>query len=307
MTATDGRVAIVTGAVSGIGEELSRGLVAKGWRIAGLDLEAQSPAADELSKELGEHFIFIATDVSRYTEVAGAFSKTFGKWGRIDAFCSNAGFIDKSSIYLLNSRGSKELPPEPDLASTDVMYKGLVYGTQLAVHFMRQNPTPGGFIVATSSICGLYPMASLPEYSGAKAAIIGFVRATAPLLKLVSAVPGLQEALEDNNEQRDNITINAICPGVVPTRNIPQFMRDMFGSESLTPKSTILAGYLKFFDDPSLNGKIIEASRDQLLFQEMPPYADGDYSKRSSTVFDPLFEMVHGQPSQLEDIVKPLA
>lgn len=99
------------------------------------------------------------------------------------------------------------------------MYKGLIYGTQLAVHFMRQNPTPGGCIVATSSICGLYPMASLPEYSGAKAAasalsvrlqyirpsnilcqIIGFVRATAPLLKLVSVIhksvrdPGVDDA-----------------------------------------------------------------------------------------------------------------
>ena len=75
---------------------------------------------------------------------------------------------------------------------------------------------------------------------------------------------------------------------------------------SLTPRSIVLAGYLKFLDDPSLNGQIIEASRDQLLFQQMPPYADGEYSKRASTVFDPLFEMVHGQPSKLHDIVKPL-
>ncbi|ETI20464.1 hypothetical protein G647_08500 [Cladophialophora carrionii CBS 160.54] len=289
MTATEGRVAIITGAASGIGEELSRGLVAKGWKVTGLDLAVQGPAADELSKELGEAFLFIACDVSKYDELATSFSKTFQKWGRIDAFCSNAGFVDKSSVYLLNSRGSTEIPPEPDLASTDVMFKGLIYGTQLAVHFMRQNPTPGGHIVATSSIAGLYPMASLPEYSGAKAA----------------ASPTLQMAKADT-EQRDNITINAICPGVVPTRNIPQFMRDTFGVDSLTPRSTILAGYLKFLDDPSLNGKIIEASRDQLLFQEKPPYADGDYSKRSSTVFDPLFEMVHGQPSGLEDIVRPL-
>jgi hypothetical protein len=43
------------------------------------------------------------------------------------------------------------------------MYKGLVYGTHLSVHFMRRNPTPGGFIVTTSSIAGIHPMASLPE------------------------------------------------------------------------------------------------------------------------------------------------
>jgi NAD(P)-dependent dehydrogenase (short-subunit alcohol dehydrogenase family) len=106
MSATEGRVAIVTGAVSGIGEELSRGLVGKGWKVAGLDLAAQSSAADELSKELGEAFLFSPCDVSKYDELASAFSKTFEKWGRIDAFCSNAGFVDKSSVYLLNSRGS---------------------------------------------------------------------------------------------------------------------------------------------------------------------------------------------------------
>ena len=50
----------------------------------------------------------------------------------------------------------------------------------------------------------------------------------------------------------------------------------------------------------------MEASRDQLLPTHQPPYADGNFSKRASTVFDPLFEMIHGQPSGLEDIVKPL-
>jgi hypothetical protein len=157
--------------------------------------------------------------------------------------------------------------------------------------------------------------------------IIGFVRATAPVLKLVSHTRS--DALDTivTVAQRDNITINAICPCVVPTRNIPQFMRDVFGEKrcvlvrkalstghgvlirysSLTPTSTILAGYLKFLNDASLNGEIAEASRDQILLQPRPPYMDGDYTKRASTVFDPLFEMIHGQPSQLEDIVRPLS
>lgn len=58
-------------------------------------------------------------------------------------------------------------------------------------------------------------------------------------------------------------------------------------------------------DDPSLNGQILEASRDQLLFQHKPPYADGEYSKRASTVFDGLFAVVHGELSGLPDIVRP--
>ncbi len=69
----EGRVAIVTGAVSGIGEELSRGLVAKGWKVAGLDLAVEHSAAYELSRELGEAFCFIPTDVSKYDQLATAF------------------------------------------------------------------------------------------------------------------------------------------------------------------------------------------------------------------------------------------
>jgi NAD(P)-dependent dehydrogenase (short-subunit alcohol dehydrogenase family) len=50
------------------------------------------------------------------------------------------------------------IPPAPNLLCTDVDYKGVVYGTQLAIHFMRKNPMPGGKIVATASAADLYLM-----------------------------------------------------------------------------------------------------------------------------------------------------
>lgn len=77
------------------------------------------------------------------------------------------------------------IPPKPDLSTTDVDYKGVVYGTQLAVHFMRKNPTPGGKISCTASVAALYPHESYPEYDGAKAAVMNFVRATSRVLKIV--------------------------------------------------------------------------------------------------------------------------
>lgn len=63
------------------------------------------------------------------------------------------------------------IPPKPNLICTDVDYKGVVYGTQLAIHFMRKNRTPGGSIVATASIAAVHPHESYPEYDGAKAAV----------------------------------------------------------------------------------------------------------------------------------------
>ena len=75
------------------------------------------------------------------------------------------------------------IPPAPDLSTTDVDFKGVVYGTQLAIHFMRKNSTPGGKIVATASVAGIVPHETYPEYDGAKAAVVNFVRATARILK----------------------------------------------------------------------------------------------------------------------------
>ena len=63
------------------------------------------------------------------------------------------------------------IPPKPDINSTETCWHGLLYGTQLAVHFMRQNPTPGGCIVATGSSVGIHPIEAMPEYCGAKAAV----------------------------------------------------------------------------------------------------------------------------------------
>jgi NAD(P)-dependent dehydrogenase (short-subunit alcohol dehydrogenase family) len=70
-----------------------------------------------------------------------------------------------------------------------VDYKGVVYGTQLAIHFMRKNPIPGGEIIATASAEGIYPHESYPEYNGAETAVINFARGVAPVLKLVSKMP----------------------------------------------------------------------------------------------------------------------
>lgn len=133
---------------------------------------------------------------------------------RIDALCANAGIIDQSSIFILSHRDSTTIPPAPSTKCTDVDYKGLIYGTQLAVHFMRQNKQPGGVIIATSSIAGVHPLSSFPEYSGAKAAVLNLVRSAAPVLKL-----------------RENIWINCILPGIVPTKVIPSEMIAGAGDE----------------------------------------------------------------------------
>jgi len=108
----------------------------------------------------------------------------------------------------------ERIPPKPDLLCTDVDYKGVIYGTQLAIHFFRKNRVPGGKIIATASAAAVVPHETYPEYDGAKAAVVNFVRATARILKDVSLDRGSSwQSPDADKSEKENITINTVCPG----------------------------------------------------------------------------------------------
>ncbi|KAJ4374074.1 hypothetical protein N0V83_002813 [Neocucurbitaria cava] len=178
MASSSSQVAIVTGGNSGMGMGLVRKLVEKGWKVAVADINENKTFADELGGASSFHKCNVA-DYDR----SEMFQQVWDKYGRIDALCANAGIVDKSSIFIFEYRNSDKIPPKPDLLTTDVDYKGVVYGTQLAIHFMRKNQTPGGKIIATASVAAVVPHEAYPEYAGAKAAVVNFVRATARILK----------------------------------------------------------------------------------------------------------------------------
>ncbi|KAH7162192.1 15-hydroxyprostaglandin dehydrogenase [Dactylonectria estremocensis] len=282
---TQTRVAIVTGASSGMGEALSEDLAKRGWKVAMADIRPNA----ELASKLGDSASFHTCDVADYDSQARCFQEVWDKYGRIDALCANAGIVDKSSIYILNHRDSDQIPPKPNLLCTDVDYKGVVYGTQLAIHFMRKNATPGGSIVATASIAAVHPHETYPEYDGAKAAVYNFVRATSRVLKI-----------------KENIRINCVLPGIVATKIIPPEMVAAVSPEwqvCMTPINTIVSAYNKCLEDNSLSGEAIECSVDKLLPVPRPEYQNGRVSKRAVTVWDPLFKMYHSELSQLPDAI----
>lgn len=152
-----------------MGTELARDMIKQGWNVGCLDIN--EAAGRPLAEELGEDAIFVKCDVASYDEQARAFTEIWNKWGRLDALLLNAGIADRSSHYILTHRESKEIPPAPDCSATMVDFFGVVYGTRLATHFMRQNSIPGGQIIATASVVALHPHSSFPEMSAAKAAV----------------------------------------------------------------------------------------------------------------------------------------
>ncbi|KAL4963156.1 NAD(P)-binding protein [Aspergillus stella-maris] len=265
------KVAIVTGAASGMGAALAAHLVQNNYLVALADINTTTGQA--LASSLGSNATFYEMDVTSYESQVSIFSAVWEKYGRIDAFLAHAGYSDRSSIYLLRERGKdvQEAPPRPELKSLEACYSGFLYGVQLAVHFMRGNENEsgkgGGCIVATSSIASIHPHATFPEYCGAKAAINHFVRAAAPVFKI-----------------KDNITLNAILPGIVATGAVPQASIDATKAEHLTPIQTIVDAYMMCLNDGNINGELIECSTDKIIFLPRPEFANGEATKRACTV-----------------------
>ncbi|KAK5128262.1 hypothetical protein LTR85_002929 [Meristemomyces frigidus] len=291
----DGRVAIVTGATSnrwksGMGIDITKHLHSKGWKVA--IVGRRKPAGEAVVKEIDDerNARFFPANVDVYASQAAMFKAVWDAWGRIDLLCANAGIVDKSSLYLYGWRNKSvdDVPPEPDLQCTDVDYKGVIYGTQLATHFMRHNsPNSGGKIIVNASIGGVFPHRTYPEYCGAKAAVIQFVRGVAPLLKA-----------------KENIFINVVLPGAVATPIVPPEMMAAVTPECITPISTIIAAHDHFIDDKTgAAGQALEGSADKLVYYDTPAYGNGYKTKRAVTVWEPLFKMMHGEESGLPDAI----
>ncbi|KAL1900980.1 hypothetical protein Sste5346_002043 [Sporothrix stenoceras] len=272
-------VALITGASSGMGAGFTRDLVQKGWNVAMVDLKA-SP---DVQADVGDAATFYTGDVSDYDSQAKCFQAAWDTYGRLDLVCLNAGIIDRSPLYILQHRNSSDIPPAPDLKCTDVNVKGVYYGTQLAIHFMRKNVVPGGSIVVTASASSLYPHECYPEYSGSKAAVWNFVRASARVLRI-----------------KDNIRINCIRPGFVPTSLAPPGMIKA-AEDIITPLETIVKALNKILDDKTLSGAALECSMDKILLTPEPEFLNGEASARASFLWEPGFVAMHGEASQLPE------
>lgn len=156
----------------------------------------------------GETALFLECHVEDYDSQVNMFRTVWRTWGRLDCFIANAGIVDVGSRYNLARRDAAvdDVPPRPDLSCNDVDFKAVVYGTELAVHYMRHN-TGGssGKIIVTGSIVAIYPLPTLPEYSAVKAAVLQWVRVMAPMLG------------------KENITINNVLPNAYDTGIMPNF------------------------------------------------------------------------------------
>ncbi|BGO96209.1 hypothetical protein NBRC10512_002149 [Rhodotorula toruloides] len=270
-----GKVAIVTGAASGIGLGITEHLLKEGAKVMVADLNEQQgqKVVADLAKSHGtDKVAFCSTNVTEWSSICNLFAHTYKTFGpRIDFVFANAGIAQMremrssdpthfattahSSLNDLSSR-------PPSLAVIRVNLDGVLYTLHAALAYFRQQEKDQdgwrGKFVATGSNASFYPFPNDPLYAAAKQGVLGTCRAVGP--KVID----------------EGITVNCFGPSVVATGLAPpDFIAMLEREHRLTPMKTVTNAVDVFINPKSrVTGQIIENCGLKNVFRAIPTYMD---------------------------------
>jgi NAD(P)-dependent dehydrogenase (short-subunit alcohol dehydrogenase family) len=186
-----GKVAVITGAGSGIGRECAQTLAALGASVLVADIDEDGGRETVAAiTSAGGAAAFALVDVRDIGELSAMFDAAAEHFGGLDILCNNAGVVCGAPLWPAT---------RPELLVTQVMVNlgAVIVGTRLAVDRLAANG--GGAVVNIASLGALLPLEDEPGYSATKAGVVMFTRACAAL------------------KASHNIRVNAVLPGLVDT------------------------------------------------------------------------------------------
>ena len=161
------RIAIVTGAGSGIGRAVAVDLAAHGWRVALAGRRAAQ--LEETAAMIGADALAHPCDLTHPDQVEGLFAATAARWGRVDLLFNNAGIFPPVVPF-------EDLSAEDWRAVVDVNLNAAFFCLQAAFRQMKAQDPSGGRVINNGSISATTPRPLSSAYTATKHAITGLTK-----------------------------------------------------------------------------------------------------------------------------------
>ena len=193
-----GRVALVTGCDTGLGQGMAVGLAEAGCDIVGINIVEPTETIEQVTG-LGRRFLSLTADLSDTQSFAGLLETAVAEFGKIDILVNNAGIIRRDDAINFSEKDWDDV--------MNLNIKSVFFMSQtVARQFIKQGK--GGKIINIASMLSYQGGIRVPSYTASKSAVMGVTRLLA------------------NEWAQHGINVNAIAPGYMATNNTQQLRAD---------------------------------------------------------------------------------
>lgn len=201
-----GKVAIVTGCSTGLGEAMAIGLAEAGADVVGVSSSPGTYNAKVMIEEIGGRFLQVRADLSSLAPINGIVEKCVDAFGKVDILVNNAGIIRREDAINFSESDWDDV--------MNVNIKSLFFLSQaVAKQFIEQGE--GGKIINIASMLSFQGGIRVSSYTTSKSGVIGITRLLA------------------NEWAKYNINVNAIAPGYMVTNNTLALRADQVRSQEI--------------------------------------------------------------------------